>query len=214
MWHASVAPFGVHLLRHVACICCAMWHASVAPCGMHLLCRGLFLLTAAVNPQAESAHTCTHTHARTTHLQAGSVNSSACAHTPVQVLDEIKRSLHDALCVTRNLVRDNAIVYGECPVCEVPCVCVTPDSWHGMATWLWTTRLIVYCNGECPVCEVPCARDARLMAWHGNLVVDNPTDYLLQWCPVSLPLPPPISLLGRFAGLSCVIRHHTLPGKA
>mmetsp|Transcript_4356 Transcript_4356/g.11824 ORF Transcript_4356/g.11824 Transcript_4356/m.11824 type:complete len:537 (-) Transcript_4356:144-1754(-) len=28
------------------------------------------------------------------------------------VLDEIKRSLHDALCVTRNLVRDNAIVYG------------------------------------------------------------------------------------------------------
>jgi hypothetical protein len=29
------------------------------------------------------------------------------------VLDEIKRSLHDALCVARNLVRDNAIVYGE-----------------------------------------------------------------------------------------------------
>eukprot|EP00798_Chlamydomonas_sp_ICE-L_P022372 gene22372-29475_t len=28
------------------------------------------------------------------------------------VLDEIKRSLHDALCVARNLVRDNAIVYG------------------------------------------------------------------------------------------------------
>jgi hypothetical protein len=29
------------------------------------------------------------------------------------VLDEIKRSLHDAICVARNLVRDNAIVYGE-----------------------------------------------------------------------------------------------------
>ncbi|MEW5302268.1 MAG: hypothetical protein WDW36_005069 [Sanguina aurantia] len=28
------------------------------------------------------------------------------------VLDEIKRSLHDAICVARNLVRDNAIVYG------------------------------------------------------------------------------------------------------
>ena len=28
------------------------------------------------------------------------------------VLDEVKRSLHDALCVARNLVRDNAIVYG------------------------------------------------------------------------------------------------------
>jgi hypothetical protein len=29
-----------------------------------------------------------------------------------QVLDEVKRSLHDALCVARNLVRDNNIVYG------------------------------------------------------------------------------------------------------
>jgi T-complex protein 1 subunit epsilon len=28
------------------------------------------------------------------------------------ILDEIKRSLHDALCVARNLVRDNRIVYG------------------------------------------------------------------------------------------------------
>ena len=28
------------------------------------------------------------------------------------VIDEIKRSLHDALCVVRNLVRDNAVVYG------------------------------------------------------------------------------------------------------
>ena len=28
------------------------------------------------------------------------------------VLDEIHRSLHDALCVARNLVRSNAIVYG------------------------------------------------------------------------------------------------------
>jgi T-complex protein 1 subunit epsilon len=28
------------------------------------------------------------------------------------VLDEVRRSLHDALCVARNLVRSNAIVYG------------------------------------------------------------------------------------------------------
>ncbi len=28
------------------------------------------------------------------------------------MLDEIKRSLHDALCVARNLVRSNAIIYG------------------------------------------------------------------------------------------------------
>jgi chaperonin GroEL (HSP60 family) len=31
------------------------------------------------------------------------------------VLDEIKRSLHDAVCVARNLVRDNSIIYGEYP---------------------------------------------------------------------------------------------------
>ena len=29
-----------------------------------------------------------------------------------QVVEEAKRSLHDALCVVRNLVRDNRIVYG------------------------------------------------------------------------------------------------------
>lgn len=28
------------------------------------------------------------------------------------ILDETKRSLHDAICVARNLVRDNSIVYG------------------------------------------------------------------------------------------------------
>ena len=28
------------------------------------------------------------------------------------ILEETKRSLHDALCVARNLVRDNTIVYG------------------------------------------------------------------------------------------------------
>lgn len=29
-----------------------------------------------------------------------------------QIIDEAKRSLHDALCVVRNLVRDNRVVYG------------------------------------------------------------------------------------------------------
>ena len=29
-----------------------------------------------------------------------------------QILEEAKRSLHDALCVVRNLVRDNRVVYG------------------------------------------------------------------------------------------------------
>ena len=30
----------------------------------------------------------------------------------VQIIEEAKRSLHDALCVIRNLVKDNRIVYG------------------------------------------------------------------------------------------------------
>ena len=29
-----------------------------------------------------------------------------------QIVDEAKRSIHDALCVIRNLVRDNRVVYG------------------------------------------------------------------------------------------------------
>ncbi len=32
--------------------------------------------------------------------------------TRLQILEEAKRSLHDALCVIRNLVKDNRIVYG------------------------------------------------------------------------------------------------------
>ena len=30
----------------------------------------------------------------------------------LQIIEEAKRSIHDALCVVRNLVRDNRIVYG------------------------------------------------------------------------------------------------------
>ena len=30
----------------------------------------------------------------------------------VQIIEEAKRSRHDALCVIRNLVKDNRIVYG------------------------------------------------------------------------------------------------------
>lgn len=29
-----------------------------------------------------------------------------------KIIDEAKRSLHDALCVVRNLVKDNRVVYG------------------------------------------------------------------------------------------------------
>lgn len=30
----------------------------------------------------------------------------------IKIIEEAKRSIHDALCVVRNLVRDNRIVYG------------------------------------------------------------------------------------------------------
>jgi len=30
----------------------------------------------------------------------------------IQIIEEAKRSLHDAMCVTRNLIRDNRVVYG------------------------------------------------------------------------------------------------------
>jgi T-complex protein 1 subunit epsilon len=36
------------------------------------------------------------------------------------ILEETKRSLHDAICVARNLVRDNHIVYGG-GACEIAC---------------------------------------------------------------------------------------------
>ena len=48
------------------------------------------------------------------------------------VLDEVKRSLHDALCVARNLVRDNSIVYGG-GAAEISCslaVEVRCKPWH------------------------------------------------------------------------------------
>jgi T-complex protein 1 subunit epsilon len=38
----------------------------------------------------------------------------------LQIIDEAKRSLHDALCVVRNLVKDNRIVYGG-GSCEISC---------------------------------------------------------------------------------------------
>ena len=38
----------------------------------------------------------------------------------LEVVEEAKRALHDALCVVRNLVRDNRIVYGG-GACEIAC---------------------------------------------------------------------------------------------
>jgi T-complex protein 1 subunit epsilon len=46
------------------------------------------------------------------HLERHGRTRSIADNCAMQIIDEAKRSLHDALCVVRNLVRDNRIVYG------------------------------------------------------------------------------------------------------
>lgn len=43
------------------------------------------------------------------------------------IIDEAKRSLHDAICVVRNLVKDNRIVYGG-GACEIACALAVSDA--------------------------------------------------------------------------------------
>lgn len=43
------------------------------------------------------------------------------------ILEEAKRSIHDALCVARNLVRDNRIVYGG-GAAEISCAVAVGDA--------------------------------------------------------------------------------------
>lgn len=43
------------------------------------------------------------------------------------VVEEAKRSLHDAMCVTRNLIVDNRIVYGG-GACEIACALKVQDA--------------------------------------------------------------------------------------
>jgi T-complex protein 1 subunit epsilon len=42
----------------------------------------------------------------------------------VQIIEEAKRSIHDALCVVRNLVQDNRVVYGG-GAAEIACAIAT-----------------------------------------------------------------------------------------
>lgn len=44
-----------------------------------------------------------------------------------QIIDEAKRSLHDALCVVRNLVKDNRVVYGG-GAAEIACSLAVEDA--------------------------------------------------------------------------------------
>ena len=45
----------------------------------------------------------------------------------IQIIDEAKRSLHDALCVVRNLVTDNRVVYGG-GAAEIACSLAVEDA--------------------------------------------------------------------------------------
>lgn len=47
-------------------------------------------------------------------------------HIP-QIIDEAKRSLHDAICVVRNLVTDNRVVYGG-GAAEIACSIAVEDA--------------------------------------------------------------------------------------
>ena len=53
-------------------------------------------------------------------------SKASLTRTP-QIIDEAKRSLHDALCVVRNLVRDNRVVYGG-GAAEIACSLAVEDA--------------------------------------------------------------------------------------
>jgi T-complex protein 1 subunit epsilon len=40
------------------------------------------------------------------------IRQLTCSGFVLQIIDEAKRALHDAICVVRNLVKDNRVVYG------------------------------------------------------------------------------------------------------
>lgn len=56
---------------------------------------------------------CANTRAVTVFVRGSNkmVNPLACCAN-LQIVDEAKRALHDSLCVVRNLVKDNRVVYG------------------------------------------------------------------------------------------------------
>ena len=52
-----------------------------------------------------------------------------------KIIEEAKRSIHDALCVVRNLVRDNRVVYGG-GATELACsLAVTKEADKVRVTW-------------------------------------------------------------------------------
>ena len=83
---------------------------------------------------------------------------------PQMILEETKRSLHDALCVARNLVRDNSVVYGggaaeiscslaveaaadKCALFSIPSEnALAPHTWHALLICAATSQPM---HGSC-----------------------------------------------------------------
>ena len=69
------------------------------------------------------------------------------------MIEETKRSIHDALCVARNLIRNKSIVYGG-GAAEIACslaVDAAADKYPGVEqvkddlySWLWIPSEIIY----------------------------------------------------------------------
>ena len=63
----------------------------------------------------------------------------------LQIIEEAKRSIHDALCVIRNLVRDNRIVYGG-GAADIACslaVAAEADKVLSPSSWLHSLVLLM-----------------------------------------------------------------------
>ena len=65
----------------------------------------------------------------------------------LQIIDEAKRSLHDAICAVRNLVRDNRVVYGG-GAAEISCSLAVAKVADEVRSWL-----LCGCRGENAVKE-------------------------------------------------------------
>lgn len=67
------------------------------------------------------------------------------------IIDEAKRSLHDAICVVRNLIRDDRIVYGGGSA-EIACalkVTQVADEVQNNQNHLDLNRRVICCEGFC-----------------------------------------------------------------
>lgn len=100
------------------------------------------------------------------------------------MIEETKRSLHDAMCVTRNLIKDNRVVYGGGSA-EVACALSIRDAapevsdalaqlaFEGFASALETIpRELANNSGLSPLEELAALKDKQLKTGNPNLGID------------------------------------------